>query len=49
MPSNQKLNRDERLKKIIDLLKFSLLLEDQEIMQSTIESVIELLEEELIN
>ena len=36
----------ERLKKVVELLKFVLTLDDEEIVKSTIESVIELLEEE---
>lgn len=36
----------EQLKKVVDLLKFVLTLDDEEIVKSTVESVIELLEEE---
>ena len=36
----------ERLKKVVELLKFVLTLDDEEIVKSTVESVIELLEEE---
>jgi hypothetical protein len=36
-----------KLKQVIDLLKFALTLDDEEIMKSTIESVIEILEEEI--
>lgn len=39
--------RNEKLKKIIELLKFILPLDDEEITRSTIEAVIELLEEEI--
>jgi hypothetical protein len=35
-----------KLEQVIELLKFALSLEDEEIMKSTIESVIEILEEE---
>ncbi len=36
-----------KLKQILELLKFVLTLDDEEIMKSTIESIIELLEEEI--
>lgn len=36
-----------KLQHIVDLLKFSLTLDDEEIMKSTIESVIETLEDEI--
>lgn len=36
-----------KLKQILELLKFALTLDDEEIMKSTIESVVELLEEEI--
>lgn len=36
-----------KLKQILELLKFALTLDDEEIMKSTIESIIELLEEEI--
>ncbi len=39
--------KNKRLKRIHDLLKFVLTLDDEEIIKSTIESVIELLEEEI--
>lgn len=39
--------RNQKLQQIIDLLQFALSLDDEEIMKSTIESVIELLEEEI--
>jgi hypothetical protein len=35
------------LEQIIELLKFALSLEDQEIIKSTVESVIEILQEEI--
>jgi len=41
-----KKNKNSKIKKIIELLKFSLSLNDEEIIKSTIESVIEMLEEE---
>jgi hypothetical protein len=44
---NKKVGNDYKLKQIVDLLKFSLSLEDEEIIKSTVESVIELLEEEI--
>lgn len=40
-------NKKHKLKQVIDLLKFSLSLDDEEIVKSTIESVIEILEEEI--
>lgn len=40
-------DKNQKLQQIIDLLKFALSLDDEEIMKSTIESVIELLEEEI--
>lgn len=40
-------NKNDRLKKIISLLRFILTVEDEEVMKSTIESVIEMLEEEI--
>ena len=48
--SNKISNKDERKKKLIqitELLKFVLTLNDEEIVKSTVESVIELLEEEI--
>lgn len=36
-----------KLEQIVALLKFALSLEDQEIIKSTVESVIEILEEEI--
>jgi len=39
--------RNQKLQKIVGLLKFILSLDDQEITKSTIESIIELLEEEI--
>lgn len=40
-------NRIQKLQQIVGLLKFVLTLDDDEIVKSTIESVIELLEEEI--
>lgn len=37
----------QRLQKIVDLLKFVISLDDREILNSTLESVIESLEEEI--
>ena len=42
---NQELKN--KLKQITDLLKFVLTLDDEEIIRSTIESIIEVLEEEI--
>lgn len=39
--------RKQKLKQVLELLKFVRTLDDEEIMKSTIESVIELLEEEI--
>lgn len=39
--------RNQKLQKIVGLLKFILSLDDQEITKTTIESIIELLEEEI--
>ena len=40
-------DRNLKIKRIISLLKLSLTLDDTEVLKATIESVIELLEEEL--
>lgn len=46
--SNKKDNTDKsKLENVVELLKFALSLDDEEIMKSTIESVIEILEEEI--
>lgn len=37
----------QKIKKVVDLLKFVRTLDDEEIVKSTIESVIELLEDEI--
>lgn len=50
MPKPPKSPNDERKQKliqVIELLKFVLTLDDEEIVKSTVESVIELLEEEI--
>jgi cobalamin biosynthesis protein CobD/CbiB len=44
---NDKDNRRQKLQQIVELLKFVLTLDDEEIVKSTIESVVELLEEEI--
>jgi Asp-tRNA(Asn)/Glu-tRNA(Gln) amidotransferase C subunit len=43
----KKSDKNKNLKKVLELLKFSLSLNDEEIMRSTIESIIEILEEEI--
>lgn len=40
-------NDKHKLQHIVELLKFSLTLDDEEIIKSTVESVIEILEEEI--
>lgn len=42
-----KSDKNKKIKQILELLKYSLSLNDEEIIRSTIESVIELLEDEL--
>jgi hypothetical protein len=42
-------DRKEKLLKIIELLKFALYLDDKEMLHSTIESIIESLEDEINN
>jgi hypothetical protein len=37
----------EKLKQVVELLKFILTIDDEEIRQATIESIIDLLEEEI--
>lgn len=39
------MTKQEKLQQIIDLLKFVLTIDDEEIMRSTIQSVIEVLED----
>lgn len=43
--NNSKLGKKTKLKRVIELLKFVLTLDDLELTKSTVESVIELLEE----
>lgn len=43
----EKKNKKQNLKKVQELLKFILTVDDEEIVRSTIESVIEILEEEI--
>jgi hypothetical protein len=45
--SNKKSGDKHKLEQIVELLKFALSLDDEEIMKSTVESVIEILEEEI--
>jgi len=47
MSDKDKGDRDHKLEQVIDLLKFALSLDDEEIIKSTVESVIEILEEEI--
>lgn len=49
MPKKSKSNPGgkQKLQQVVELLKFVLTLDDEEIVKSTIESVIELLEEEI--
>ncbi len=46
---NSKEDRNRKIKKIIDLLKFALSTHDDEIIKSSLESAIESLEEDLLN
>lgn len=39
--------KQHKIEQVIELLKFALSLDDEEIMKSTVESVIEILEEEI--
>ena len=46
--SNKKSNDDKyKIERVVELLKFALSLDDKEITKSTIESVIEMLQEEI--
>ena len=46
--SNKKSNNDkQKLERVVALLKFALSIDDKEITKSTVESVIEILEEEI--
>lgn len=48
MPKNDnKRSKSDKTKQVIELLKFALSLDDEEVMKSTVESVIEILEEEI--
>lgn len=49
MTINNKIDRKTRIKRIVDLLKFVISLNDEELIKSTVESVIELLEEDINN
>ena len=40
-------DKNRNLKKALELLKFSLSLDDEEVMKSTIESIIDILEDEI--
>lgn len=40
-------SNQHKIEQVIELLKFALSLDDEEIMKSTVESVIEILEEEI--
>ena len=49
MPKNSSnINSRKQLQHIVDLLKFVLELDNEEIIKSSIESIIELLEEEIL-
>ena len=45
--NNNQNDRKRKLLQIAELLKFALTLDDEEIVKSTVESVIEILEEEI--
>ena len=47
--TNKKSGDDDKhkLKQVVELLKFALTLDDEEIIKSTVESVIEIIEEEI--
>lgn len=47
MSKNKNSGDKHKLEQVVELLKFALSLDDEEIMKSTIESVIEILEEEI--
>jgi hypothetical protein len=47
MPNKNDDGDKHKLEQVVELLKFALTLDDEEIMKSTIESVIETLEEEI--
>lgn len=43
-----KYDKNRELKRVIDMLKFILTVDDEEIVKSTIESIIETLEEQIL-
>jgi hypothetical protein len=45
--NDNKRSKKDKTKQVIELLKFALSLDDEEVMKSTVESVIEILEEEI--
>jgi hypothetical protein len=45
--NDNKRSKNDKTKQVIELLKFALSLDDEEVMKSTVESVIEILEEEI--
>lgn len=45
--ANNKKGDNDKLEQAVELLKFVLTLDDEEIIKSTVESVIEILEEEI--
>jgi hypothetical protein len=47
MPKNKSSDTKQKLQQALDLLKFVLTLDDEEITKSTIEAVIEILSEEI--
>lgn len=47
MPKSPKSTKNPKLKKIIKILRFLLTIEDMEVIKSSVESIIEQLEEEI--
>lgn len=47
MTSNKNGEDKHKLEQVVELLKFALTLDDEEIVKSTVESVIEILQEEI--
>jgi hypothetical protein len=45
--TNENKRDNQKLEQVVELLKFALTCEDEEIIKSTVESVIEILEEEI--
>lgn len=45
--SSNKIEKNAKIKQIIELLKFVLIMDDEEIIKSSVEAVIEMLEEEI--